>query len=51
VKLADVSGTKKKEHLKAKIEDHQTNSKIKNIRDFYGTSVTLRRGTSLELTE
>ena len=26
---------KKKEYLKAKIEEHETNSKIKNIRDLY----------------
>jgi C4-type Zn-finger protein len=36
VKLADISGIikkKKKEFLKAKIEELETNSKIKNIRD------------------
>ena len=40
---------KKKAYLKAKIEDLETNSKIKNIRDLYGGSVTLKRVTSLEL--
>ena len=40
---------KKKAYLKAKIEDLETNSKIKNIRDLYMVSVTLRRVTSLEL--
>ena len=45
---------KKKEYLRAKIEELETNSKIKNIRDLYrgikesciGASMTLRRGTS-----
>ena len=40
---------KKKEYLKAKIEELKTNSKIKNIRDLYRGIVTLRRVTSLEL--
>jgi hypothetical protein len=31
--LADISGTKKKAQLKAKIEELETNSKINNIRD------------------
>jgi hypothetical protein len=35
VRLGDISGKNNKEYLKAKIEDLQTNSKIKNIRDFY----------------
>jgi len=34
VKLADISGTKKDEYLKAKINELETNSKI-NIRDLY----------------
>ena len=33
--LADISGTKKKEYLKAKIEKLETNSTFKNIRDLY----------------
>ena len=43
---------KKKAYLKAKIEELETNSKIKNIRDLYkGISdfMNLRRVTSLEL--
>ena len=38
-----------KAYLKAKIEELETNSKIKNIRDFYRASVALRRVSSLEL--
>ena len=33
--LADISGTKKKAYLKAKIEELETNSKIKYIRGLY----------------
>ncbi len=40
---------KKKAYLKSKIEELETDSKIKNIRDLYRASVTLRRVTSLEL--
>jgi len=39
---------KKKEHMEATIDEHGTNSKITNIRDCTGTSLTLRRVTSLE---
>jgi hypothetical protein len=39
---------KKKAYLKAKIEELETNSKIKNM-DFYKETVTSRRVTSLEL--
>ena len=35
MKLADISGKEKKEYLKAKIDELETNSKIKNIRDLY----------------
>jgi len=35
VKTIDISGTEKKECLKPKIDGHETNSKIKNIRDLY----------------
>ena len=35
MKLADISGTKKKEYLKAKMEEFEFNSKIKNIRDLH----------------
>jgi hypothetical protein len=40
---------KKKEYLKAKINELETNSKNKNIRDLFGASVTLRRVTSLQI--
>ena len=39
----------KKAYLKAEIEELETNSKIKNIRDLYRASMTLRRVTILEL--
>jgi hypothetical protein len=42
---------KQKEYLKAKINELETNSKNTNIRDLYRASMTLRRVTSLELTE
>jgi len=35
VKLADISGKKKKAYLGDKIEEIETNSKIQNIRDLY----------------
>jgi hypothetical protein len=34
VKLSDISGTKRR-HLKATTTEHETNSKIKNIRDLH----------------
>jgi len=40
---------KKKAYLRAKIEELETNNKIQNIRDLYRASVTLRRGTSLDV--
>ena len=40
---------KKKAYLKAKIEDLETNSKNKNIRDLYRGNSDFRRFTSLEL--
>jgi hypothetical protein len=40
---------KKKEYLKAKINELENNSKIKNISALCRASVTLRRATSLEL--
>jgi BMFP domain-containing protein YqiC len=33
VKLVDISGKKKKEYLKAKIDELEANSKIENTRD------------------
>ena len=35
MKLTDISGKKKKEYLEAKIDELETNSNIKNIRDLY----------------
>jgi len=35
VKLVDISGKKKKEYLKVKTDEYETNSKVKNIRDLY----------------
>jgi len=46
VKLKYISKTKK-EYLRAKIKELETNSKIKNISK--GASMTLRRATNLEL--
>jgi len=40
---------KKKEYLKAKTDELETNSKIKNIRTSIGASMILRRVTGLEL--
>ena len=40
---------KMKEYLKAKMDESETNSKIKNIRDMLGASVPLSRVTSLDL--
>jgi hypothetical protein len=50
VKLAHNSGKKKrKEYFKANIDEFENNSKVKNMGDFYGVSVFLRRVNSLEL--
>jgi hypothetical protein len=35
VKLADISGGKKNAYLKAKVEELETNMKIKNIMNLY----------------
>jgi hypothetical protein len=40
---------KKKKYLKAKSDELETNSKIKNTKTCIGTAMTLRRFTSLEL--
>ena len=40
---------KKKGYLKAKIEELENNSKIKNIRDLYRGINDFKKGTSLEL--
>jgi len=39
----------KKAYLKAKIEELETNSKVKNIRDFYMGISNFKKGYSLEL--
>jgi hypothetical protein len=44
VKLVDTSGTKKKEYLKAKINELETNSKNKNIRDLYRGINNFKKG-------
>jgi len=40
---------KKKAYLRAKLEELETNSKIQNMGDLYRASITLRRGTSLDV--
>jgi len=40
---------KKKAYLRAEIEELETNNKIQNTRTCIGASVTLRRGTSLDV--
>jgi hypothetical protein len=35
MKLLDISGTKKKEYLKSRIDEFETDSEIKYIRDLY----------------
>jgi hypothetical protein len=40
---------KRKEHLEAKIDELQTNSKVKNIRDLYRSINDFKRVTSLNL--
>ena len=44
MKLADIPGTKKKEYLKAKIDELETNGKIKNIRDLYRNISDFKKG-------
>jgi len=44
VKLADISGTKKKAYLRAKIEELETYSKIQNIRDLYSGISDFKKG-------
>jgi len=49
MKLVDVFRNNTKEYLKAKIDELETISKIKNIRDLYRDICALRRVTSVEL--
>jgi hypothetical protein len=44
VKLVDISGTKKREYLKDKINELATRSKNKNIRDLYRGVNEFKRG-------
>ena len=44
MKLADISGTKNKEYLKAKIEELESNSKMKNIMDLYRDISDFKKG-------
>ena len=44
MKLVDISGTKKKEYLQAKIDELETNSKINNIRDLYRGINYIKKG-------
>jgi hypothetical protein len=44
VKLSEISGTQKLAYLKTKIEEHETNSKIKNIRDLYRNISDFEKG-------
>jgi len=44
VKLADIVGSKKKEYLKAKIAELETNNKIKNITDLFGGISDFKKG-------
>jgi len=43
VKLVDISD-KKKEYLKAKIDELETNFKVKNFRDFYRSINDYKKG-------
>jgi hypothetical protein len=44
VKLVDISGTKKKEYLQDKIDELETNSNVKNIRDLYSAISVSKEG-------
>ena len=47
--VVDISRGWGEEYLNDKIDELETMSKIKNIREFYGATMTLRRVTGLEL--
>ena len=49
MKLADISGTQNKDYQKVKIDELETNSKIKNIRNIYTGIKILGRVTGLGL--
>jgi len=44
VKLFDISGTKNKEYLKARIDKLETDNKIKNIRELYRGIIDVTKG-------
>ena len=44
MKLADISGKKKKAYLETEIEELETNSKIKNIRDLNRGNNDFKKG-------
>ena len=44
MKLFNISGTKNKEYLKARTDELETNSKIKNIRDLYRGIIDVMKG-------
>jgi C4-type Zn-finger protein len=41
---ADISGTKNKTYMKAKIKELETNSKFKNVRDLYRGINNFKKG-------
>ena len=44
MKLVDISGNKKKEYLKARLDELETNSKTKNIRDLHRGTNDFKKG-------
>jgi hypothetical protein len=44
MKLFDISGTKNKEYLKARIDGLETNSKIRNIGELYRGIIDVMEG-------
>ena len=44
MKLANISGTKKKEYLKGTVHELQRNNKNRNIRDMYGGINDFKQG-------
>ena len=50
MKVVDIFRSKKREYLKAKINERETNSKNKNVRDLYGDFRDTKMVTCLERT-
>jgi hypothetical protein len=48
-RLSDISGTKTKKYMEAKIEELDTNSKIISIRNWYRNINDFKKVTSLQL--